>query len=192
MPGEKRFERWSASYERSLLQRPLFARVHDAIFRAAGGAPVPQAILDVGCGTGRLLREAHRRWPQTELIGVDLSEGMIKQARLLAPYAAFLVSSAEDLPMPSESVDLVVSTMSFHHWNDQAQGIRQIVRVLRPGGRFLLADPAAPRWTRRIGLTLALSASDQRRAFTSSGLAVIGQEPILSRYLTLTIGRKEA
>ncbi len=153
---------------------------------------MPHTILDVGCGTGRLLREAHRRWPETTVIGVDLSAGMIEQARQLAAYATFFLAPAEGLPLPAESVDLAVSTMSFHHWTDKEQGIREIVRVLRPGGRFLLADHAAPRWLRLIGVTSALSAAERCSALASSGLTVIEQKPILSPYLVLTIGQKES
>lgn len=191
MSGERRFELWSSSYERSSLQRMLFDRVHEAVFRAANEGAALDAILDVGCGTGRLLREAHRRWPDAQVIGVDLSPGMIEQARQLAKYATLFVASAEDLPLPPSSIDLAVSTMSFHHWTDQVGGIQEVVRVLRPGGRLFLADPAAPAWMRRTGLTHALSASEQRRALASCGLTVIEQQPILSRYLTLTIGRKD-
>lgn len=191
MSGERRFERWSSSYDRSSLQRLLFNRVHEAVFCAAGELAAGQAILDVGCGTGRLLREAHRRWPDAQVIGVDLSPGMIEQARQLAAEATFLVASAEDLPLPTASIDLAVSTMSFHHWADQVGGIREVVRVLRPSGRFLLADLVAPHWLRRIGVTLALSARDRGRALSVAGLTVIEETPILSRHVLLTVGQKE-
>ncbi len=190
MSGEQRFERWSSSYERSMLQSLLFDRVHAAIFRAAGSGPVPQAVLDVGCGTGRLLREMHRRWPQAEVIGVDIAPGMIAEARRLASCGQFVVAPAEHLPLPAQSVDLAVSTMSFHHWTDKAEGIREIARVLRPDGRFILADHIAPRWLRLLGATPTFSSQERRSAFAAAGLTVSEQSPVLSRYLLLTVGRK--
>src|SRR5579883_1550856 len=122
-----RFSRWSRTYERSYLQGLIFDRAH----RAA-----PESILDVGCGTGRFLRQAAQRWPGASLIGVDPAEGMIEMARRLTPGATFYVSMAEELPLPGASVDVAVTTLSFHHWSDQAAGVREVARVLRPGGRF--------------------------------------------------------
>ena len=84
--------------------------------------PNPQVILDVGCGTGRLLRKAKQQWPDAHLVGVDAAEKMIQQATELFPEAEFHVAMAEALPLPDASVDLAFSTMSFHHWANQAQG----------------------------------------------------------------------
>ncbi len=190
MSGETRFERWSSSYERSLLQSLLFDRVHRAVFASAGRVEPPGAILDVGCGTGRLLREAHLRWPEADIVGVDAAAGMIEQARGLATAGRLVVATAEELPLPSESVDLAVSTMSFHHWTDKAAGIREIVRVLRPGGNFILADHATPHWLFLLGATPTLNAEERRSAFTSSGLTVMEETPVLSRYILLTRGQK--
>jgi len=190
MSGEARFERWSGSYERSPLQAILFDRVHAAIFAAAERGGVPSAVVDVGCGTGRLLREAKRRWPNARVTGVDVSAGMIAEARRRASDGLFVVGAAERLPLESGSVDLAVSTMSFHHWTDKAQGVREIARVLAPGGRFILADHAAPRWLRAFGATPTLSARERIEVFAEAGLRVVAQGPVLSRFLLLTVGQK--
>lgn len=191
MSGEARFERWSSTYDRSPLQRLLFERVHRAVFAAAGPGGVPATVLDVGCGTGRLLREARRRWPDTQVIGIDISPGMIAEARQRAPYGRFLLGPAESLQLEAGSVDLAVSTMSFHHWTDKAAGIREIARVLAPGGRFILADHAGPKWLSLFGATPTLSAGERHAAFSAAGLAVIEQRPVLSRFLLLTVGRRD-
>src|SRR5260370_20365988 len=137
----ERFHRWSRTYERSWLQRLVFDRVHQAVLRVvATEVAEPTTILDVGCGTGRLLRAAKARWLNAQLIGVDPAEGMVEVARHLAPAITFHVGSAEALPLPDASVDVVLSTVSFHHWGDQAAAIREVARVLRPGGRFFLSD----------------------------------------------------
>jgi len=55
-------------------------------------------------------------------------------------YATIYQAPAEHLPLENDSVELATSTTSFHHWSDQAQGVREAVRVLRGGGLFILAD----------------------------------------------------
>src|SRR5260221_3796470 len=92
------FERWSHTYEQSRLQRILFDRVHAAVVRAvAATGAAPTSILDVGCGTGRLLRAMQVRWPEAQLFGVDPAEGMVRVARQLPPQATFFVGAAEAL-----------------------------------------------------------------------------------------------
>jgi ubiquinone/menaquinone biosynthesis C-methylase UbiE len=126
----------------------MFGPVHDAALdacEAAGGAP--RDLLDVGCGTGRLLERASLRWPGARLTGVDLSRPMLDQAR--AKYGgdsrfAFHQGDSASLPVESASFDAAFSTVSFHHWRDQAGGLREAARVLRPGGVFLLADMNVP------------------------------------------------
>jgi ubiquinone/menaquinone biosynthesis C-methylase UbiE len=186
------FEQWSKTYEQSYLQRLLFDRVHTAILGAIAATGVaPSSILDAGCGTGRLLRAARARWPEARLFGVDPAEGMIGIARQLTPDATFTVGAAEALPLPAASVDLVVSTLSFHHWANQAAGLGEIVRVLRPGGRFLLADVTAPRWISRLfGNPRARDRATLRSLFAAAGLRVVSQRRILSRFVALTVGER--
>jgi ubiquinone/menaquinone biosynthesis C-methylase UbiE len=142
------FDHRAASYDRSIRQRLVFGPVHDAALKAltAAGGP-PQDVLDVGCGTGRLLEAAADRWGRAQLTGVDLSEKMITEAQRKHegdPRFSFKQGDASALPFVAASFDVAFSTMSFHHWRDQASGIREVARVLRPGGLFVLADVDAP------------------------------------------------
>lgn len=139
-PDVEKFNRWSSTYETSWMQRLYFDRIHDGVLALADRDDRPGCIADIGCGTGRLLRKIRERWPQAKLIGVDPAEGMVRKAREMMPDTVFLVSPAELIPLPDASVDLAFSTTSFHHWSDQVQGLGEIRRILRPGGRFLLAD----------------------------------------------------
>jgi ubiquinone/menaquinone biosynthesis C-methylase UbiE len=167
------FERWSRTYERSWMQDQLFARVHRAVLDIAASLPPPADVLDVGCGTGRLLRAAATRWPTARLIGVDPAEGMVAVARQLTPGAMLHRGLAEALSLPDASVDLALSTISFHHWRDQAAGVREIVRVLRPGGHFILADFTLPRvlgWATRHGGGLPVA--QRARLFAAAGLRI--------------------
>jgi ubiquinone/menaquinone biosynthesis C-methylase UbiE len=105
--------------------------------------PAPRQILDVGCGTGYLLGQLAARSPQADaLAGIDAAPAMIEVARSAATdgRVRFVVGTAERLPWPDRTFDLVVSTTSFDHWADQRAGLAQCARVLAPGGYLVLAD----------------------------------------------------
>ena len=104
----------------------------------------PGRILDVGCGTGALLRKASLRWPRAALSGVDPAEKMAEQARKKIPHASIVMGRVEALPFEDDTFDLVLSTTSFGHWSDQAAGLKEIRRVLAPGGTCLIAEHAPP------------------------------------------------
>jgi len=107
-------------------------------------APTPVRTLDVGCGTGALLRLLAARLPGVvEFVGIDAARGMVAAARSqpdLDSRILFVQATAERLPFPNASFDLVVSTTSFDHWADQFQGLAECSRVLRDDGRLVLAD----------------------------------------------------
>src|SRR5207253_2980027 len=153
----ERFNRWAAGYDRHFLQKLIFEPVQQTILEVAQSeVPNAEAILDVGCGTGRLLIAAEPRFPDARLEGVDAAVEMVKHAQGMLPAASRITvrqATAEKLPFPDGQFDLVFSTMTFHHWSDQQKGISEVARVLTPGGRWLLADfiaTGAMRWVFRI------------------------------------------
>ena len=105
----EKFNRWSGTYEDSWFQYLYFDRIHTGVLRFVTVKSAPGDIVDVGCGTGRLLRKIRERWPHARLTGIDPAEGMVKKARHLMPDAAFMVSPAECIPLPDASADLVFS-----------------------------------------------------------------------------------
>jgi len=105
--------------------------------------PAPKRILDVGCGTGHLLGQLAARTPQAQVLaGIDAAPAMIEVARAAAAddRLRFVAGTAERLPWPATTFDLVVSTTSFDHWADQPAGLAECSRVLAPGGGLVLAD----------------------------------------------------
>jgi ubiquinone/menaquinone biosynthesis C-methylase UbiE len=105
-------------------------------------------VLDVGCGTGYLLRELLSRYPDAEqLVGIDAAPAMVKTANAIAQddRLTFVAGVAEQIGYPDETFNLIVSTTSFDHWSDQQAGLRECARVLCPGGRLVLVDQFS--WT---------------------------------------------
>ena len=126
-----------------LLLGPFLARIAADV---AAVAPDGARVLEVGCGPGHLsTRLAQRGFDVT---GLDLDPAMIARARANTDPAvdrggrrpSFLVGDAASLAFPDGSFDLVVSTLSMHHWADPAAGLAEIGRVLCPGGRALIWD----------------------------------------------------
>ena len=187
----QRFDQWSHNYEDSWMQKRLFDPVHQSILTLAAKLDTPGTVLDVGCGTGRLLRAASMYWPKAQLIGVDPAEGMIEVARQLNPAATFLSGTSESLPLPDNSVDLVLSTLSFHHWHDQVAGVREIARVLRPHRYFFLADVSRPAWQSKFPLPdRFLDRNRVKDFFRQANMDILAQQPVHSRFVVVTVGMK--
>jgi ubiquinone/menaquinone biosynthesis C-methylase UbiE len=100
-----------------------------------------QVVLDVGCGPGVAVRAA--AGSVARAVGVDRSEAMVDIARRRSQGISnveFAVGAAESLPFPDADFDRVWTIHAFHHWEDPARGIAEVLRVLRPGGRFLVIE----------------------------------------------------
>ncbi len=114
-------------------------------------------VLDVGTGPGHLLAEIARGSTELELVGLDLSRSMLNIAesatRQYAPVSASATDSAgngarislvqgdvRNLPFKDGAFDLVVSTLSLHHWCDPAKGLQECLRVTSPGGQCWIYD----------------------------------------------------
>jgi len=179
-----RFNRWASGYDRHWMQRIIFEPIQQTVLGlAAQQVPTPGAILDVGCGTGKLLGLAQSRFPGARLVGVDAAIEMVKQARASNHDGAiaFQQAVAEELPFADASFDLVFSTMTFHHWHDQGRAIAEIARVLAPDGRWLLAEFVASGFMSVVRSVLRLhqfpQRADLRRRLLISGLEVVAEQP---------------
>jgi len=104
--------------------------------------------LDVGCGPGRLAVHLARQAPDLTVTGIDISPDMVELAKRRAEAAKlsdrvhFEVADVGALPFPDHQFDLVVSTMSLHHWRDPARGLTEIRRVLKASGQACIYDVA--------------------------------------------------
>jgi ubiquinone/menaquinone biosynthesis C-methylase UbiE len=123
------------------LVRRLYRRIADDVVQLA---PDNAAVLDLGTGPGVLLVEIGRRRSDLSLTGLDLSADMVaKAAKNLREHgdrAEVQVGNVTALPFADDSFDLVVTSLSTHHWDEPSAAVPEIARVLRPGGRFTIYD----------------------------------------------------
>ena len=99
-----------------------------------------QRVLDVACGTGILAREiASRIGSVGRVVGIDPSPGMVAVAKQLAPAIEWREGVAESLPFPDQSFEAVVSQFGLMFFTDRRQALREMLRVLTPGGRLAVA-----------------------------------------------------
>lgn len=143
-PAVSRFDLRAGTDEDSVLQQFLFVPVHQtSLLLGRRILPRAGAVLDVGCGTGRLLRAARPCYPAAELVGIDLAGQMVAAAMAVTPSGLrirYVQARAEHLPFPDARFDLVFATMALRHWADLPVGMAEVARVLRPSGMLVLAD----------------------------------------------------
>jgi ubiquinone/menaquinone biosynthesis C-methylase UbiE len=128
-----------------VFSRRVFRRMYRRIAAdVAAATPDGAAVLDVGTGPGVLLVELADRRPDLRLTGVDLSADMIAAAaRNLERFgdrARAQVGDVTRLPFPDQSYDVIVSSLSLHHWANPAAAAPELARVLAPGGKVYIYD----------------------------------------------------
>jgi ubiquinone/menaquinone biosynthesis C-methylase UbiE len=117
----------------------LFRQWAPLVADAARIAP-GQRVLDVACGTGVLAREAARRAASGgSVVGLDRNESMLAMARRQAPGIEWKAGRAEALPFPDRSFDAVASQFGLMFFDDRDACLREMWRVLKPGGRLAMA-----------------------------------------------------
>lgn len=198
---------WSVAapiYDLPFLQRWVYRPAQDQVvaeLRSHGA----QHIADVACGTGILATRIETELTPAQVYGVDMSDGMLGQARARSDAVTWLKGPAERLPFDDAVLDAVVTTSAFHFF-DQPAAMRDFHRVLAPGGLVAVATISPPmpamftRLTARPGSPAYNASPDELRTlFTDAGFDISSQRrvnrPVWTRAAVwdlITVGTKPA
>lgn len=99
----------------------------------------PQNILDLGCGTGNLIKSLHNIYSKANINGIDFANNMLQIAKLKNPNTKFILGNLNNLPIKKGSYDLIVSNLSVNWCLDLPNLINEVYRALKPSGVFLFS-----------------------------------------------------
>ena len=190
---------WSETYDRPLRLFPLEEPVMHWLFDSLP----PSVVLDAACGTGRHSRVLAARGHR--IIGVDRSPEMLDRARRSVGTGEFREGSLTALPLAAGSVDAVVCALALVHLPDVGEAIRELARVVRPGGRLIVSDVhpflILLGWQAQFRTAAGEAGfmrlyphlpSDYCRAYAAAGLRVRGcHEPLLTPEAAVTVAAEQ-
>ncbi len=175
------FERWAPWYD-TFFPSVFYRAVHQRLVESIQ-IPAIATVLDIGCGTGRLLQRLATEKPDLTGVGVDLSPQMIHQAQQLnarLPQLTFIEGRSDRLPLPANHFDLAFCCISFLHYPEPLAVLGEVERVLKPGGIFHLVDylpwkncPIVPASTRWVGGVRFYDRADRELLAAQSSLVCL-------------------
>jgi SAM-dependent methyltransferase len=138
-------------------------------------------VLDVGCGGGWLSRIIAPRIPDGRMVGMDISDEMIRHARrncAALDNSVFIIGGVDEIPWESNFFTKVISVESSYYWPDPARGLREVLRVMREGGsawiliNYFRDNPYCHHWGQMLAITThLLSAEEWEQLFRDAGFA---------------------
>jgi SAM-dependent methyltransferase len=129
----------------------------------------PDAILDVACGQGGPTKRLAARFPSSRIVGINLYEDQLKEARRLAPGCKFVSMDATHMSFADEAFDLVMCVEAAFHFNTRPEFLRESWRVLKPGGHLVLSDILVSSPSRQIPRANVVDIRDYGEQFTLAG-----------------------
>jgi len=188
------------AYNLPFLQQWVYRPAHDEVVAQLRDHQSAR-VVDIACGTGILTDRIERELHPAAVYGVDMSQGMLTQARSRSTKVEWLRGPAEQLPFDDSSLDAVVTTSAFHFF-DQPAALREFHRVLAPGGLAAVSTLSARRSIFQ-GLSTSKwapahnpSSAEMRRLFEGAGFTVETQHrvrrPLWTRAISdlITVGVK--
>lgn len=114
----------------------------EAVYAFLGIGP-EHRVLDLGCGRGFYLNFTRRLYPEADVVGIELDRPLLDIARRQVPGARVLCGSAYDLPFADASFDRIIFSEVIEHIPDDEAALREVARVLKPGGIVAITTPHA-------------------------------------------------
>jgi SAM-dependent methyltransferase len=145
-------------------------------------------VLDVGCGAGWLARRLTERVSEGRVVGMDISDEMVRRARRNCAELAhvmFVAGGVEEIPWEGQFFDKVISVESAYYWPDPAAGLREIFRVLRENGaawiliNYYRDNPHCHQWGPLLPVpTKLLSTDEWSQLFRDAGFVDVAHSRI--------------
>lgn len=146
---KRQFDRWAKIYDSFLFRiyfEPIYKRLIGIVEKKAGEVLLRGGkFLDVACGTGEIIYRLGKEYPKSKFFGIDLSPEMIKKAKEKVKNEnriIFQVGTVDGIPFQDNTFDIVLCSEAFHHFEHPKRALKEMHRVLKKGGMFLLMDPA--------------------------------------------------
>lgn len=191
------FDLWAPNYDWLFLS-VFYQAIHKRLLEYVN-LPTNPYVLDLGCGTGRLLGRLAHQFPYLRGIGLDLSPEMLRVARQnnrYHPRLIYVEGKANSLPFAKSQFDAVFNTISFLHYAQPQQVITQVARVLKPSGHFYLVDFTFADQLAQTSLPITrggikfYSPNAREHLGACAGLLCMGHYYLLGRVLLTIFGKQ--
>ncbi len=155
--NEAKWDKWASTLDEKGWRRDFLRRAQSKIISLL---EIKENVrfLDIGCGTGWAIgKAAELAGGKGEFYGVDLSAKMVEKAKenfsgkdnvagSAMSHFHFLQANAESIPLESNFFDIIICTNSFHHYLHPDKALKEMRRLLTPGGKVYILDPTADSW----------------------------------------------
>lgn len=151
--NEARWDKWAEDFDTKTVRYDFLRSVQLGVVSLLD-LKENVSMLDIGCGTGWALGQAAKRVDNKgTFVGIDLSDKMIEKAKENfkdRDNFQFIKANAEDIPLEDSRFDYIICTNSFHHYLHQDKALKEMYRLLKPGGKIHIVDPSVDMWLVRI------------------------------------------
>ncbi len=171
------FNRWAEAGKGEAMEQDHWPITQPVLARM--GMAADDNILDLGCGAGWLSRMLAKSAPQGCVVGMDISDEMVRRARqksMECENLVFIVGAAEEIPWESDFFSKMISVESSYYWPDPAKSLREVFRVLREGGsawiliNYYRDNPHCHQWVEILEIPAKLlSAAEWSGLFREAG-----------------------
>ncbi|MGH9773934.1 MAG: class I SAM-dependent methyltransferase [Candidatus Acidiferrales bacterium] len=181
------FNRWAESGRGEAMEHDHWP-ITEPVLEQMRIAPTDN-LLDVGCGAGWLSRILSRRAPEGRVVGMDISDEMVRHARRASAdfdNLVFVSGGVEEIPWESNFFSKAISVESAYYWPDPQRGLREIFRVLREDGsawiliNYYCDNPYSHQWGEKLAVpTTLLSAEQWAEMFRIAGFDHVAHSRII-------------